>query len=88
MVVPKEIKNYAIANTKAKRFFSKYEETKNAKYKAKADYYYGIKRGYELKFSNPTTDVNNNSINIKDSFKSTKSKTTRVPIKVNKNIYN
>ena len=81
--LPDDVEQYKRAGTRARKNWSKYKDTGNPKYKDKAKADYDAQRALEIKMANPSTNVNNTSISVKDSFNKDKKTDVNVITKIN-----
>lgn len=79
---PDEVKQYVNAGSKARKNWNKFQDTGNLKFKEKAKRGYDEQKALAIKMANPGTKIENNSLEIKNSFNKTKKVKTSVPINI------
>lgn len=80
---PEEVQQYVNAGSNARKNWNKFKETGKPKYKERAKRSYDEQKALTIKMSNPGTKIQNNSLEIKDSFNKTKTVRTNIPVNIN-----
>lgn len=79
---PDDVQQYVSAGSAARKNWTKYKETGKDKFKEKAKRGYDTQKALRMKMLNPGTRIENNNLEIKDSFNKSKSTKISVPVKV------
>lgn len=74
MKIDQDVKARAIAVRNAKANYRKFKETGKTRYQDKANYNYGLVKGYDAKLNNTATRINKTTVTTKASVNIDKSK--------------